>query len=170
MPEQKSPQFKPEFNKTYNVELKFDEPKTGEGQYGTWYMYAVLVDGVDHIWFPNEYQRPSLEGYGKGSKFSVTATPVEREGGKVYKRLEIIAQTKKEDKPEPAPYVATTPDWDKIAEGKVRHGVAIEAYKLGKTLNVETATEIDGWVGYIMSGSLDQTTAPNEEPVDDLPF
>ena len=47
-----------------------------------------------------------------------------------------------------------TPNWDKISLGKVRHGVAIEAIKLGKELNPETATWIEKWSNYIMTGEL----------------
>ena len=43
-----------------------------------------------------------------------------------------------------------------IAEGKVRHGFAIEAFKMGKELNVTTATEINKWVSYVMTGKLSQ--------------
>ena len=28
-------------NIPYNVTLNFDEPKTGEGEYGTWYLYGI---------------------------------------------------------------------------------------------------------------------------------
>jgi|TARA_B100000315_G_C14527645_1_gene564610 hypothetical protein len=51
-----------------------------------------------------------------------------------------------------------TPDWDKIAEGKVRHGFAIEAYKLGYNLDQSTAEKIDAWVHYVMVGEVQQVT------------
>ena len=38
------------------------------------------------------------------------------------------------------------PNWDKIAEGKVRHGFAIEAFKKEMPLSRETMDEIDKWV------------------------
>ena len=44
------------------------------------------------------------------------------------------------------------PNWDKIAEGKVRHGVAIEAFKKGLPLDEDTKTLINDWVQYIMQG------------------
>jgi hypothetical protein len=43
-------------------------------------------------------------------------------------------------------------DWDKIAFGKVRHGVAIEAIKKDMPLNEETKEWIDNWTKYIVSG------------------
>ena len=47
----------------------------------------------------------------------------------------------------------TSPDWDKIAEGKVRHGFAIEAYKLGYHLDKDTVDNINAWVRYVMVGA-----------------
>lgn len=44
------------------------------------------------------------------------------------------------------------PNWDKIAEGKVRHGFAIEAFKKEMPLNRETMDEIDKWVYFVMHG------------------
>lgn len=41
-------------------------------------------------------------------------------------------------------------DWDKIAEGKVRHAFAVEAYKLGKDLDTSTIEIINGWVNFVM--------------------
>jgi len=46
------------------------------------------------------------------------------------------------------------PDWDKIAEGKVRHGFAIEAYKLGYNLDQSTIDKINAWVHYVMIGEV----------------
>lgn len=40
------------------------------------------------------------------------------------------------------------------AEGRVRHGFAIEAYKLGKQLNGETKLEIHRWVKFVMDGDF----------------
>jgi hypothetical protein len=50
------------------------------------------------------------------------------------------------------------PDWDKIAEGKVRHGFAIEAYKLGYNLDESTIDKINAWVRYVMVGEVQQVT------------
>jgi hypothetical protein len=55
------------------------------------------------------------------------------------------------------------PDWDKIAEGKVRHGFAIEAYKLGYNLDESTIDKINAWVRYVMVGEVQQVT-------EELPF
>lgn len=52
--------------------------------------------------------------------------------------------------------VNNKPDWDAIAEGKVRHAFAVEAYKSGKTLDTKTVLEINEWVSYVMSGKLNK--------------
>jgi len=45
-----------------------------------------------------------------------------------------------------------TPDWDKITEGKIRHGVAVEAFSKGMQLNAENMKEIEKWVQFIIHG------------------
>tara|TARA_R100000781_G_scaffold2704_3_gene4253 strand:+ start:1927 stop:2340 length:414 start_codon:yes stop_codon:yes gene_type:complete len=44
------------------------------------------------------------------------------------------------------------PDWDKITEGKIRHGVAVEAFGKGMKLNAENMKEIEKWVQFIIHG------------------
>jgi|TARA_R100001530_G_scaffold88067_1_gene61310 hypothetical protein len=44
------------------------------------------------------------------------------------------------------------PDWDKITEGKIRHGVAVEAFGKGMKLNAENMREIEKWVQFIIHG------------------
>ena len=48
-----------------------------------------------------------------------------------------------------------TPDWDAIAAGKVRHGFAVEAFKMGKKLNKNTMDEIGAWVDFVINGDID---------------
>lgn len=54
----------------------------------------------------------------------------------------------------------STPNWDKIAEGKVRHGVCIEAFKKGLALDGETANLINDWTKFIMTGELKEEEIP----------
>jgi hypothetical protein len=42
------------------------------------------------------------------------------------------------------------PDWDKIAEGKVRHGIAVAFIESGAKLTEETKSEINSWVKFVM--------------------
>tara|TARA_Y100001951_G_scaffold74906_1_gene61879 strand:+ start:2409 stop:2825 length:417 start_codon:yes stop_codon:yes gene_type:complete len=44
------------------------------------------------------------------------------------------------------------PNWDKITEGKVRHGFAIEAFKKGMSLDKETMDLVDKWVYFVIHG------------------
>ena len=44
------------------------------------------------------------------------------------------------------------PDWDKITEGKIRHGVAVEAFSKGMELNTNNMKEIEKWVQFIIHG------------------
>ena len=44
------------------------------------------------------------------------------------------------------------PDWDKITEGKIRHGFAVEAFSKGKSLDSATMKEIDRWVYFVVHG------------------
>ncbi len=43
-------------------------------------------------------------------------------------------------------------DWDEIAQGKVRHGVAVAYITNGKPLNDITKEEINLWTQFIMNG------------------
>lgn len=50
------------------------------------------------------------------------------------------------------------PDWDKITEGKIRHGFAIEAFRKGNVLDGELVKEIDCWVRYVVDGRIEQVS------------
>jgi hypothetical protein len=54
---------------------------------------------------------------------------------------------------------------NKEAEGKVRHGFAVECYKMEKPLNKATTEEINRWVQYVLTGE-----ASEGKPKEDLPF
>lgn len=74
-----------------------------------------------------------------------------------FEKNEYCSKTKEEydtisDIQEETRESAKTPDWDAIAEGKVRHGFAIEAFKLGMPLNDETKKFINEWIRYVMEG------------------
>lgn len=81
-----------------------------------------------------------------------------QDGDKNYWKVEPL-----KDKIDPIPQQAPVgPDWDKIAEGKVRHGFALEAFKLGLALTQDTKNTIHEWVQYVMVGDTVKE--------DDLPF
>ena len=44
------------------------------------------------------------------------------------------------------------PDWDKITEGKIRHGIAVEAFGKGMELNEVNMRLMEQWVQFIIHG------------------
>ena len=44
------------------------------------------------------------------------------------------------------------PDWDKITEGKIRHGFAVAAFTNGIDMTEEVCTDIECWVRYVVDG------------------
>jgi hypothetical protein len=44
------------------------------------------------------------------------------------------------------------PDWDKITEGKIRHGVAVAFIEQGKDLTSENMKTMEKWVQFIIHG------------------
>ena len=61
------------------------------------------------------------------------------------------------------------PDWDKITEGKIRHGIAVEAFSKGMELNAENMKTIEKWVQFVIHGYDGIKTILNESKTDDLP-
>ena len=70
--ENKAMKFNP--NMPVDVELSFDEPKTGEGQYGTWYLYGTKenIKGESGL-FATQILHEILQGMGvkTGSKLVI---------------------------------------------------------------------------------------------------
>jgi len=46
------------------------------------------------------------------------------------------------------------PDWDKITEGKIRHGFAVSAFSTNKPMTRELCAEIECWVRYVVDGKV----------------
>ena len=44
------------------------------------------------------------------------------------------------------------PDWDKITEGKIRHGFAVAAFTNGIDMTEKVCTDIECWVRYVVDG------------------
>tara|TARA_R100001082_G_scaffold47110_1_gene25169 strand:+ start:4376 stop:4783 length:408 start_codon:yes stop_codon:yes gene_type:complete len=47
------------------------------------------------------------------------------------------------------------PNWDKITEGKIRHGFAVEAFSKDRKLDGDLMKEIDRWVYFVVHGYHD---------------
>jgi len=57
------------------------------------------------------------------------------------------------------------PDWDKITEGKIRHGFAVAAFTNGIDMTEEVCTDIECWVRYVIDGKYvtnDKVESNNE--------
>ena len=46
------------------------------------------------------------------------------------------------------------PDWDKITEGKIRHGFAVAAFESRMKLTEDLANQINEWVRYVVDGHV----------------
>jgi hypothetical protein len=44
------------------------------------------------------------------------------------------------------------PDWDKITEGKIRHGFAVAAFTNGIDMTPSVTADIECWVRYVIDG------------------
>ena len=125
-----------------DITLQFDQPKIGEGPNGTYYLYGVEVMGEKKSYFASDKAHGYLQHYEKGDVVRVEHKALP-EGRSVYNVTPVVGIAKKK------------PNQDDSAEGKVRHGFALEAYRQGKKLDNDTIDEIDEWVSYVMIGKAD---------------
>ena len=61
------------------------------------------------------------------------------------------------------------PDWDKITEGKIRHGIAVEAFSKGMELNADNMKTIEKWVQFVIHGYDGIKNIVNVSKNDDMP-
>jgi len=61
------------------------------------------------------------------------------------------------------------PDWDKITEGKIRHGFAVAAFTSGMEMTDDLCQSIERWIRYVVDGveMKGNGTPPIEETVKD---
>ena len=130
-----------------DITLQFDQPRNGEGPNGPYHLYGVEVMGEKKSYFASDKAHELLQHYEKGDVVRVDHKAF-GDGKSVYNVTPVSAIAKKK------------PTQDDSAEGKVRHGFALEAYKQGKPLSTETIKEVNEWVAFVMLGKAE----------DDLPF
>lgn len=163
------------------VSLKYNEPKTGQGQYGTWYMYSAIIDGEDNIFFAPEPLHREIQNrkIQPNQIFYITKEAVEKLGAdgkmrtvnihslstdcsapvnsfvKSLDESKAIEAKKKEDE-----------KWDDIARGKTRCVVCLEYIKKDRQLCSKLSQEIEEWVEYIMTGKIkeDDDIDPSQIP------
>ena len=82
--EQQKPRLKFKANLPEDVELTFDKPKQGEGQYGEWFMYGCKHEGVEKVFFPSKMLHTMIQmlGLKEGSKFTILKN--EGDDGKMF--------------------------------------------------------------------------------------
>ena len=59
------------------------------------------------------------------------------------------------------------PDWDKITEGKIRHGFAVAAFTNGLEMTDDLCAQIECWVRYVVDG---KSTSGSDKPVSNVSF
>lgn len=133
-------------------------------------------DGVSYSFFQTKQDGSQSKAYQGYQEFKLALNSIieigYKENGK-YKNIAYFSKPSEIDVASAQPFVtkgelkSKEPNWDNIAQGKVRHAFAVEAYKLGFDLNDETVKVINRWVNYVMTGKLLQV-AVNEESSEDL--
>ena len=73
MSNDQKPRLKFKANLPEKVKLTFDDPMSGEGQYGKWYMYGCLHGGLEKVFFPSELLHKMIQlcKFGKDSEFTI---------------------------------------------------------------------------------------------------
>lgn len=56
------------------------------------------------------------------------------------------------------------PDWDKITEGKIRHGFAVAAFESRMKLTSDLVGSINNWVKFVVSGELPKGIEDSQTP------
>lgn len=91
-----------ELDKPVTITLGFDQPKTGEGEYGTWYLYGGKSDGRLVTFFSAEGLHEKLQGYKKGDTIIITKKAQQGEKG-LISVFEVVKQGVTEPKPAEIP-------------------------------------------------------------------
>jgi|6_EtaG_2_1085325.scaffolds.fasta_scaffold03631_11 hypothetical protein len=144
---------------------------------GNTYWGNCHVDGVEHMWFMSDNIHDNIlkEGFKEGDTFCVmkwkagakmgynylacddiqitNSTPMKKDGSTPVNDDGVITQN---DLP-PEAKTEDKPDWDKIAEGKVRHGICVAYIESGKSkLTPALASDINEWVDFVMDKNTNQ--------------
>lgn len=82
-----------EVNKPTEIELLYDEPISGESQYGNYNLYAVKVDESEYAFFPPKEVHDSLKNLKAGDKAVVTKLAAQR-GNKIVSAFDVSIKGK----------------------------------------------------------------------------
>ncbi len=142
-----------------DVQFLYDEPKLIETQYGESQVYTLLINGHKRKVFSTDYLHNEIlvQGFKKNDIGTIIKirTPEGKTKWDVRKKSTGVPANGALKPVSNGHTNGATPDWDEIARGKVRHGVAIAF--IGRDISVrltdELKTEMESWVDYIMNGN-----------------
>ena len=85
--------LKPKTNLPELVTFQYNEPQTGEGQYGTWYKYAIENRGVNKVLFPTKFLNDKLQAFQPLQGKTLEIVLIEIDGGKKDWRVTVPCQS-----------------------------------------------------------------------------
>jgi len=166
MPEQ-TPILKFKYGIKYPVQLQYDEPKTGEGEYGTWYRYSVKYEGQDMAIFASKTLNARLERYRQNDR--VVIEKCETDDGKTY--FDAVPEEGTQIATPDAP-VVNTPNWDSVKTNDIHRQVCLKlaVQSMGTTKKdldlAEVSLRMKGLL-FVLDG-LDEADV-KEEDLPDVP-
>lgn len=160
----KKPAFKFQTNTPATVTLLFDEPKTGEGQYGPWFLYGAIINEAECNFFasPGLHRQIQEKGLKKNSSFVVTK---KEDGTKTFFSIDPpsgVEQFANELEAVPAQQAISDKDH------RITKIAIVKSYiEAGGKFTVEAKTEVTNWVNWI-----EGKAAPvvEEDPYADMGF
>lgn len=81
--------LKPKTNIPELVTFQYNEPQTGEGQWGTWYKYAIENRGVNKVLFPTKFLNDKLQAFKPLQGKTLEIVLIEIDGGKKDWRVSV---------------------------------------------------------------------------------
>lgn len=84
--------LKPKTNIPELVTFQYNDPQTGEGQYGTWYKYAIENRGVNKVLFPTKFLNDKLQAFQPLQGKTLEIVLIEIDGGKKDWRVSVPGQ------------------------------------------------------------------------------
>lgn len=122
------------------VEFKFNDPKTGTGQYGEWYCYGIMNRGVEKVFFPTKYLNDKIRAFAplQGKELEIVKT--EGEGNTTNWLVNLPGEAQSGHIPSTLPPQSCNCEerfekmlvWAKKVEGKVDSLTALVEHVAGK--------------------------------------
>lgn len=141
------------------------------GQFSVRYQDITITDPNGKEWYG---RIGSKQGYQENTPISVTVEVKQGESGEYNyfrKHNPQYADRNAPQKPQQAPShepQQPKPDWDAIAEGKVRHGVICALLNSHPINEMPKICDIEYWVNYIITGRAPLPPSKIPEPDPDI--